>query len=199
MAEKVCESCGRANGEDARFCAGCARPLDESVEPAAAGSTMVETARDVRKRVKVEAAEARARAKAARPFWRKKRFLLPVGLGVIIGIAVAAGGGGGETKTAKHPATEDVSISSCTVDSSTQWAKAVVHVVNNSSKASDYFVTVQMETADGSLWDTAYATVTALAPGQSTDEPAQSLKTPAPAGVSCRVQDADRHQTLARD
>jgi hypothetical protein len=46
-----------------------------------------------RRALKAQAAAAKAAAKALRPWWRKKRVLLPVALAVVIGIAVAASSG----------------------------------------------------------------------------------------------------------
>lgn len=48
---------------------------------------------DERTEARVEAAAAKARAKALRPWYRKKRFLLPLALVVLIGIAMASSGG----------------------------------------------------------------------------------------------------------
>jgi hypothetical protein len=54
---------------------------------------------EARKQAKAELAAAKARAKAARPFW-KKPLVWIASLVVILIVAVALGGGGNETKTA---------------------------------------------------------------------------------------------------
>lgn len=59
-----------------------------------------------RRSAKADAKAAKARAKAMRPWYRKKRFILPLGLVVLVVLIVAAGGGGGED--------EDVDVASNT-------------------------------------------------------------------------------------
>lgn len=51
------------------------------------------------KEVQAEAKAAKARDKAMRPWWKKKRVILPLGLVVLIAIAAIAGGGDSDTGT----------------------------------------------------------------------------------------------------
>lgn len=48
---------------------------------------------DARRDARADVAAEKARTKAMRPWYKKKRFLIPIGLVVLIGIAAAAGGG----------------------------------------------------------------------------------------------------------
>lgn len=59
------------------------------------------------KEVQAEAKAAKARAKAMRPWWKKKRVILPLGLVALIAIAAIAGGGdGGDSDTGTGEATK---------------------------------------------------------------------------------------------
>lgn len=65
-----------------------------------------------RQEARAEAAAEKARRKALRPWYRKKRFLIPLALAVIVIIAVAAGGGddaGENVSTAARGAAEEAS------------------------------------------------------------------------------------------
>lgn len=88
---------------------------------------------------------------------------------------------------------EDVKITKCAKDPTTEFPTATVSVTNNSSKASDYSITVAFESSDGKTqYDTGLAAVSNLAPGQSTSQDASSLKTDVPSGFTCKVASADR-------
>ena len=77
-----------------------------------------------------------------------------------------------------HPPENDVTISACAItDNEFEGPSATLTVLNNSSKPSDYFVTVAFESTDGKQQlDTAIAAITALASGQTATEQAVSLK-----------------------
>lgn len=64
---------------------------------------MADTYRDA----KAEAKAEKARAKAMRPWWKKKRIIIPLALVVIIGIAMASGGGDKAEETVQREQAED--------------------------------------------------------------------------------------------
>jgi hypothetical protein len=64
------------------------------------------------KEAKAQAKAAKAYAKAQRPFYKKKRFIVPVAIVAVIVIAqIAGGGGGGEDATAKDTGSTSASTS----------------------------------------------------------------------------------------
>jgi hypothetical protein len=68
-----------------------------------------------RKAIKAEAAAAKARAKASRPWYQKKRFILPLGiLLLVVIISVSSGGGGDVDET--EPAASDTADAAAAVD-----------------------------------------------------------------------------------
>lgn len=108
---------------------------------------------------------------------------------------------GGDTKTSKtstdqlsdKTAEKDVTIGKCTVDPTTHWASADLRVKNPKSKNSTFIVTVAFDSVDGKTqYDTGLATVDSLAPGQTTTEAAQGLKTVHATKLVCRVTDVQR-------
>lgn len=95
-------------------------------------------------------------------------------------------------------AAKDVTITSCAMsDNQFIGAEAGITVKNNSSKASNYMINIAFESADGATQlDTGYAIVNNLAPGQSAQETATSLKseTKETAGdFTCKVIDVTRY------
>lgn len=87
-----------------------------------------------RAEAKAEAAAAKARAKAMRPWFKKKRFILPLALVVIIVLAVSAGGGG--TKE------EDDSSSSADRPATSSTGSQDVYQVGQVAHTGDFDVTV---------------------------------------------------------
>lgn len=67
---------------------------------------MADDARETRAEARADAAAERARAKAVRPWYKKKRFIIPLALFVLIGIGVAAGGGDDAADTAGDAASD---------------------------------------------------------------------------------------------
>ena len=139
------------------------------------------------KEAKAQAKAAKAYAKAQRPFWKKKRVLFPAALLLVILLAVAAGGGGGDDDTTNTSAVaaqgdNGVSTGFGTKDASADvkvgtlgdadilgFRKPELTITNNSSKRSNYFVELSLESADGKTQhDTANATAQNVEPGQST-------------------------------
>jgi hypothetical protein len=67
-----------------------------------------------------------------------------------------------------------------------------VTVKNNSSKASDYIITVTFESADGSVkYDDSMLIINTLQPGQSTSEEGLPVSD-VPAGAICKVTEVSR-------
>ncbi|CAB4890493.1 unannotated protein [freshwater metagenome] len=86
----------------------------------------------------------------------------------------------------------DVEIATCTTDSMGQLS-ATVKITNNSSKASNYIITVVFETSDGATQiDSTFAAANNLEPGQNATADAYSFKD-APAGFKCRITDVTRY------
>jgi hypothetical protein len=140
---------------------------------------------------------------------------------LVIIIAVAAGGGskkndnsaGGATSTGPSAApssaasksaapkasklpdhAEDVAITGCVADATTGYLQASVTVKNNSSKTSNYAITIAFESKDKTKQlDTGLVAVNDLASGQSSDQTAIGLS-PAPAGgYTCKLADITRY------
>ena len=85
---------------------------------------------------------------------------------------------------------EDVEILSCLPGE--QLPRAQVRVTNNSSEPSTYSIQIAFESPDGvTLYDTGYASVSNLLPGQTSDQDAVALGT-VPADATCRLADATR-------
>jgi hypothetical protein len=161
--------------------------------------------------------------KAQRPFYKKKRVIIPgVLLALFVAIGVTSGGGSnapsavsapsapGEAPAAQAPNSvpaqasaapkaaagvssqgySDVAITSCATDDA-GYAEAGVRITNNSSKASNYFVTVTFNSSDGtSQVGTGMVVVNSLQPSQHSDEKANALKVPNGA-FSCVVNPKD--------
>lgn len=119
----------------------------------------------------------------------KKLILIP-----LIAIAAAgcqAGTQGSSTGSDTFQHAEDVSIASCTPDTSGD-LDAKVTVTNNSSKPSNYIITIKFVSADGKTQlDTSPVVVNNLDAGQTSNEDAFSA-TPATPGYQCQIADATR-------
>lgn len=135
-----------------------------------------------------------------------KRDPWKVTLGVVAGaILLACGGGattsgGGSEATApkEEPGLKDVTITSCAVSTNEFIGpEAKLKITNNSSKPSNYLITVAFNSPDGATqYDTGSASVSNLAPGQTAEETASSLKSEtrakAKAGMTCKVTNVTR-------
>jgi hypothetical protein len=145
------------------------------------------------------------------------RFLL-IGVGVfvlfIVVVTIANSGGGGTTGTSAASSTgpaaaagaaaagaapaggiqhsEDASVTGCEPDEA-GWAAATVTVKNNSSKPSNYVITVVMESADGATQiGSGLVAVNNLAPGQQSVEHTSSIKD-ATTAYTCKITDITRY------
>jgi len=163
---------------------------------------------------RADAKASKAYAKAQRPWYRKKRWWLLGALALIVVIAVAATSGGGGSDgndTADKPAEEttdnttksvnasgssdaakDVEVKTCANVEGVDFGQPVVKVTNNSSKRSNYAVTVTVEADGGKTQvDTAEGFVNDLEPGQSKDAELFMGKA-IPVGSTCRVTEVTR-------
>lgn len=161
------------------------------------------------KEAKAEAKAAAARAKALRPWYKKKRFILGGGLALLVLIAALGSGSASDDDEAapssesdrpetvsgnsENPPPDDVELESCGTSSFGSMEANLV-VTNNSSGRSSYFINVSFESEDGSTqFDTGFAAVDNLEPGQSTTVEATSLSIDdAPAAFTCRITEVDR-------
>lgn len=94
-----------------------------------------------------------------------------------------------------HPALADVSVTKCALpDNQFEGPEATLAVKNNSSKTSNYIITVAFESPDGAKQlDTGNANVQNLAAGQSTEVTATSLKEELRGQqFTCKVSDVTR-------
>lgn len=89
--------------------------------------------------------------------------------------------------------TGDAKVTSCHVDSDTQWPAATVTITNRSSKTSNYVVSVEFVDGHGTRLAEGTAATNNLAPGQSAHETAQSLDQVNGGSISCRITDVTRY------
>ena len=141
------------------------------------------------KEAKAQAKAAKAYAKAQRPFWKKKRVLLPVALIALIVLIMAVSGGddnknnstasttasSGSTASGvskgigANDAAADVTVVKLGDVDVLGFRKAELKITNNSSKRSNYIIELSLESADGKTQlDTSTVTATNVDPGQST-------------------------------
>jgi hypothetical protein len=89
-----------------------------------------------------------------------------------------------------------VTITSCTADATTGYLAAAVTVKNNSSKTSNYIITIAFESKDGAKQlDTGLVAVNNLGSGQSSDQTAGGLKAAPAGGYNCKIADLTRYAT----
>ena len=168
---------------------------------------------DELKQAKATAKAAKAEAKALRPFYKKKRWWLAGVVVVIVGVSVA-GGGGSSTPSANNSddsadtsgstqdtistglgskdASADIVSIDCGSPDSIGVTYSKVTIKNNSSKPSDYFVTIVYESADGSMrYDDTIASAMNINPGQSTVAEGMIMEE-IPTGSVCKVSEVQR-------
>lgn len=129
-----------------------------------------------------------------------------LGTGAVIVLACGGGaavntnsGSSGVTSKGSSDAKADVALTTCAMASNTfEGPEAALKITNNSSKPSNYIIEVAFVSKDGATqYDTGTAAVNGLAPGQSANEKATSLKsearTAAAAGFSCKVLNVTRY------
>ena len=137
---------------------------------------------------KAQGKAAKAYAKAQRPWYKKKRYILGMGLLALIVIVAVAGGGGEEnggedrageateetpndngiesdlSSNEENPPGADVDDVTCTEDLGL--ITGVVTVTNNSSETSNYLVTVGVE-QDGAKIGDGFGSLDNVDPGQT--------------------------------
>jgi hypothetical protein len=135
---------------------------------------------------RADAKAEKARQKAMRPWYRKKRFWLLAVVAVII-IAAVAGGGADDTKVSsdgadakkasgvqtasantKNPPTADVEVSKC--EKGQFGPEVQVKIVNHSSKRSNYLISANLVDANGAKVGEANGASNNIDPGQSSTD-----------------------------
>lgn len=169
------------------------------------------SARDASREAAAEAKASKARAKAMRPWFKKKRFVLPLALLLIVIIGVVAGGGSDDTGTTEtaaagdssdgprtrsgnetNPPEADVEIARCYAEALFDHLEAEVEITNNSSEPSDYLGEVVFESENGSeQFDSSHFSASSVEPGQSTTVQVMTA-TEASGPFTCRIAEVDR-------
>lgn len=151
------------------------------------------------------ARQRRERSKALRPWYRKKRFVVPPLLVVVVLIAawadrvepdtpIAAGNAVGSdfSRNEEHPPGADVSIVSCE-RSPIGWVDFGLEVINNSSKESDYFVSVGVEDSTGAKVGDGFASMRNVGPGQPAKvDGIATLSEAAEGNFTCTLDEVER-------
>jgi hypothetical protein len=122
------------------------------------------------------------------------RLAVALAVGVLAVTGCASTSGSGSTAKTSKPLShvEDAKIVACAKDPS-GFASAKVQVINNSSKPSNYIITVAFESKDGSTQiGTGLASINSLQPKQKAVEEANSLKEAPAAGYTCKISDVTR-------
>ena len=139
--------------------------------------------------------------------WKRLILGLVLAIGVVASVASGDSDSGGDASGSSDTAADsgvggtkdaekDVKIDSCTMSNDGfSGPKAALTVTNNSSKTSNYIITVAFEGPGGSQQlDTGNAAVNNLAPGQSASEEAVSFKKEANVeGMTCKVASVTRY------
>lgn len=167
---------------------------------------------DDAKRAKAAAKAAKAEAKALRPFYKKKRvwILAVIGIMVIAGVAgqsdtsTTSSGSSSESDAGNAPtdtvssglgskdATADIVDFECGSPDAIGFSYPEVTIKNNSSKASNYVITVVYESSDGSTrYDDSMLIVNSLNPGQTIVEKGLPVSD-VPDGAVCKVTEVQR-------
>ena len=169
---------------------------------------------------RADAKAATARAKALRPWYRKKRWILSMVVGALIALSAIGGiasGGKNDSAagsanndvgvpssatvssaplshftTASHPAADDVDLAGCELDHDTGFGTATLAVTNHSSKESNYIVTVEFADAHGTQVGTADGFVNNVSSGQRARSSAVGTYDGPEAGVTCQIKSVDR-------
>jgi hypothetical protein len=154
--------------------------------------------KQARSDARAEAAAAKARAKSMRPWYRKKRIILPLALLVVIVLAMATSGGSDDdsgddqkvASTGSNPAEKDVTIDSCEADEF-GYMQAQITIKNNSSKRSNYLGSINFEDPSGTKIAESGFISNNIDPDQSAKEEAGTGQK-AVDGFTCKVTDVTR-------
>lgn len=155
---------------------------------------------------KAEAAAAKARAKALRPWYRKKRTWFAAAIVVIIGASIA-GGSSNDKKTpaasaapgiqsnsnnTSNPPAADVTLSECVVDS-VGFIDMPVTIINHSSKRSNYLIEFAVVDSAGVKVGDGVASSNNVDPGQTAKEKGVASVTDVSGAVTCKVTNVERY------
>jgi hypothetical protein len=157
------------------------------------------------KDAKAEAKAAKARVKFLRPRYRKKRYIFTIALSALI-IGMIATSGNHNATTSSTPGVAGVDNGIATADASADVTDPVLRapdsigfrtvtmtVTNNSSKRSNYLIDVSFESADGTTqYDTSFASVNNLEPGQTTTAKAISTTKDIPVDAIVKIKTVSR-------
>jgi hypothetical protein len=165
-----------------------------------------------RKNARAEAAAEKARAKAMRPWYKRKRFIIPIALVALIAIISIAGGGASEDDTSDDRASEsssnendgvtsklssnsdnkpadDVEVTACELQFGV--AKASLEITNHSSKRSNYLIELTFE-RDGVKVGDGVAAVNNVEPDQKAES--EGIGTASGDGaIECRLVNVERY------
>lgn len=150
--------------------------------------------------------QLKALAKASRPWYAKKRIWALGVVGIIIVAAAAGSGGSSDSKSTstkqnggvstlsnngENPPQADVAVQKCEIESIFRYPKATLKITNNTSKRSDYIISVNFLDASGTKIAEGGALSSNIDPGQSAIETAGGL-TEMKGAVTCKVTDVNR-------
>lgn len=167
----------------------------------------MQDARTTRTEAKAEAKAAKARAKALRPWYRKKRWYLAAGIVAVVGVAVAASSGshqngGGAlaspagvaslSSNSDFPPPADVSITGCSGPNSATIVTVTGSILNHSPKRSNYIIQGSVVDSTGTQVGTWFEADDNVGPGQSAKFQAVSPVTNPSGAVTCKVLSVDR-------
>lgn len=163
----------------------------------------------------------KARVKAMRPWYRKKRVIVPAALAVLIVIGAASGSGSDgddavavdtaatedtaveETTTTgvrtmsgntEFPPPADVTVTACEVENDfMSTATAKLTILNHSPKTSNYSIEVSFETPEGVQLDTGYAMANSVDSQQTSLVEAGALLDEPVEAIVCQIEEVDRY------
>jgi hypothetical protein len=158
------------------------------------------------KDAKAEAKAAKARSKALRPWYRKKRYVLTIAIVALIGFGIANSKGDTSTNSSNPPGVAGVDKGIGSADASADvtgatlgqpdaigFRSVTMTVTNNSSKRSNYLIDLSIESPDGATqYDTTFASVQNLEPGQTTTADALSTTKDVPANAVVTIKTVSR-------
>ena len=159
------------------------------------------------KEAQADAKAAKARVKALRPWYRKKRYWAVAIVALVIGVA-AVGGGASSSKSSKSPssgvssaigsndATADVTSIQVGAPDLIGFRSVTLGVTNHSSERSNYWIELSIESPDGKTqYDTTVATVNNLEPGQ-TSAPTAGITEKVPDDAVAKLKTVQRTAAL---
>jgi hypothetical protein len=156
------------------------------------------------KEAKAIAKAAEARVKELRPWYRKKRYLFIIAILLVIGLSVASSRGSKDDASPKTVSGVDKGIGSADASADVSGAvlgqpdaigfrTVMLTVTNNSSKRSNYMIDLSIESPDGTTqYDTSFASVNNLEPGQTTTVDALSITKTIPADAVVKIKTVSR-------